>query len=165
MSAFVRNIFAALAGGNQPAALIDQDFSDVHDAIQNGSLTLVGSIAGTNTITGTTAVGPPTALTAGQYVFFIPGGSNTGPTTFNRDGLGAKNIFQAGAGLVGGEIVSSVPVLMVYDGTQYNIVGITASATLTGLTKVVTPQLVLNGVPFSNISVINFFVDQFYPPF
>ena len=165
MSAFVRNILAALAGGNQPVALIDQNFSDVHDAIQNGSLVLVGTISGTNTITGTTGVGAPTALTAGQWVLFVPGGPNTGPTTFNRDGLGAKNVFQAGAGLLGGEIATGVPVMMMYDGTQYNIIGITSSAIFTALTKIVTPQLVLNGVAFSSITVVTFFPNQFFPTF
>lgn len=163
MANFVRNIFASLSAGNQPAALFDQNFSDVHDAIQNGLLVFVGTIAGTNTITGTTSVGPPTALTAGQWVFFVPGGNNTGAATFNRDGLGGRNILQAGAALIGGELATGVPVLMFYDGSAYNVVGITTSGVFTALTSITTPVLILNGVRLT--STPNFFSTQFFPTF
>lgn len=123
MSAFVRNVFATLPAGNQTAALIDQDFSDVHDGIQNGSLVTVGTIAGTNSITGTTAVGPPAALAAGQYVFFTPAATNTGAVTFSRDGLTAKSVLQNATALTGGELRVNVPSLIFYDGTNYHIIG------------------------------------------
>src|SRR6266571_7695827 len=112
MTAFVRNVFASLGAGNQPAAKFDENFSDVHDAIQNGSLVLVGSISGTNTITGTTVVGPPTALTGGQYVFLVPAAANTGAVTLARDGLSAKSVLLNGAALTGGELQLNVPVLL-----------------------------------------------------
>ena len=85
-----------------------------------GNATLLATgIAGTNTITGTTASAP--ALASNQIVFFIPLNTNTGATTFNRDSLGAKNILANGAALVGGELRASVPALIFYDGTQYNL--------------------------------------------
>lgn len=80
------------------------------------------SVSGTNTITAT---GPTsmTAYAAGQMFKLVPGGANTGATTVNINSIGAKNVFSGGAACVGGELVISVPALIVYDGTQFNIVG------------------------------------------
>lgn len=82
---------------------------------------LLTSVAGTNTITAT-ASPVPTAYTSGTKYTLVPANTNTGATTLNVAGLGAKNIFAGGAALVGGELVVSVPVLIEYDGTQFNIV-------------------------------------------
>lgn len=83
--------------------------------------------AGTNTVT---AGGPASmaAYAAGQAFFFIPAATNTAATTLNITpsggaALGAKNIFYKGVACVGGEIVISQPVLVSYDGTQFNILG------------------------------------------
>jgi hypothetical protein len=85
---------------------------------------LLGTIAGTNTITGVSAApSPAVSLLSNQAVYFIPAVTNTGTATLNRDALGAKNIFQSGAALVGGELQVGVPVLLFYDGTQYNVIG------------------------------------------
>lgn len=83
------------------------------------------SVSGTNTITAT---GPAsaTAYAAGQIFRFIPANTNTGPATINITcnsvALGAKNIFANGAALAGGEIIASLPVVIQYDGTQFNII-------------------------------------------
>lgn len=90
---------------------------------QDGVPKVISGIAGTfNAITGslTPAI---TAYVSGQLFSFKPAGTNTGPTTININGVGAKNIFSAGAACVGGELVNGRLTLIQYDGTQFNIVG------------------------------------------
>lgn len=89
--------------------------------LQTGIGRVLGTIAGTNTIT---AVGNPviTAYAANQMFTFIPAATNTGATTINIDGLGAKNIFYNNLACDGGELLISVPVTILYDGTQFQLV-------------------------------------------
>lgn len=87
----------------------------------------LSSVAGTNTITATGPSGM-TAYAAGQKFLLNPAVTNTGATTLNitpsgATALGAKNIFAFGAAVAGGELVAGAPVLVVYDGTQFNVVG------------------------------------------
>lgn len=89
--------------------------------VQNGQYIEVASIAGTNSITGTTVGTAPAALGHGQYVFFVPANTNTGAVTFARDSLTAVNVFYNGAALIGGELVASIPALLFHDGTQYQL--------------------------------------------
>jgi hypothetical protein len=97
------------------------------DASGWGGLTL-SSISGTNTVTGSVAAAgsitmAPTAYATGMKFVFVPAATNTGATTLNVNSLGAKNIFFCGAACSGGEIVQNVPCHVVYDGTQFNILG------------------------------------------
>lgn len=69
-----------------------------------------------------------TALRADQLFIFVPSVANTGATTLTltpsgSGALAAKNIFANGAALAGNELVASMPVLLQYDGTQFNIIG------------------------------------------
>jgi hypothetical protein len=115
-------VVGRVALGSGPAEAVPLAALSSAFGIQN---ILVGSIAGTNAITGTSVVPTPALpLAVNQVVFFIPIAINTGPATFNRDALGVKNILQGGAALVGGELKIGVPVLLFYDGTQYNLIGI-----------------------------------------
>lgn len=98
------------------------------DQIQNQGLVYLTSPAGTNTITAT-ATPTPSAYAAGQAFEFIPAATNTGATTINISSLGAKNIFFNGAACAGGELVIGVPTRIIYDGTQFNILGPTLPAT------------------------------------
>lgn len=93
--------------------------------------------AGTNTITGT---GPAsmTAYAAGQIFTFIPANTNTGATTLNitpsgASALGAKNVFATNAAMVGGEIRQNVPVMVWYDGTQFQLLASAAHANLAAI--------------------------------
>ena len=98
--------------------------------LQSGAGFVLGTIAGTNTIT---AVGSPTvtAYAANQVFEFIPAATNTGATTLNIDSLGAKNVFLRNAACSGGELVIGVPVRVMYDGTQFQIVATGALVTTT----------------------------------
>lgn len=98
-----------------------------------GILTLT-SVSGTNTITATLASAGsvtfgPTALAAGMKFLIVPANTNTGATTLNitspagGSALGAKSVFYAGRACIGGELKQSLPVIVEYDGTQFNILG------------------------------------------
>ena len=79
------------------------------------------AVAGTNTITAT---GPLTmsAYTAGQNFYFTPAVTNTGATTINISGLGAKAITKNGAAaLVAGDLVAGTVYELSYDGTQFQV--------------------------------------------
>lgn len=87
--------------------------------VQDGGLVVLGSVAGTNTITGslTPAI---TAYATGMRVVFEPAGNNTGATTININSLGAKSIKKwDGDALEADDLVSGVPAILVYDGTQF----------------------------------------------
>ncbi len=62
------------------------------------------------------------ALATGQGVIFKPANVNTTASTLNVDGIGTKNIYNANAALIGGELPANVYVLLLYDGTQFNLV-------------------------------------------
>lgn len=94
-------------------------------ALGVGEFVPVTSISGTNTITGVIPTANSAYVTNGLYVL-IPANTNTSATTANftpsgASALGAKNIFCGGVALTGKELVAGVPVLLVYDGTQFNI--------------------------------------------
>ena len=95
------------------------------DDVDTAAYSYLTGVSGTDTITAT---GPASlsAYAAGQWFRFTPAGDNTGATTLAITGasaLGAKNVYCGGAACVGGEIQSGVPCLVMYDGTQFNIMG------------------------------------------
>jgi hypothetical protein len=86
------------------------------------------AVTDTSTGAGTYVVAPQPAFiayTAGQtlQVTFNSTALNTGASTINVSGLGAKNIFRNGIALKAADIVSSGIYTLVFDGTQFNIVG------------------------------------------
>jgi len=85
----------------------------------------VNTSAGTNTVT-LTASRTVTAYAQGDLYTFKAGGTNTGAVTFNVSALGAKAVQFNGAALVGGEIVSGLMYTVVYDGTQFQLMNVTA---------------------------------------
>lgn len=89
-------------------------------SVQNSQGTALSSASGTNTITA--ALDPAlTAYTSGQRFTLIPAATNTGATTLNINGLGAKNVYRNGVACVGGELWIGVPIDVFYDGTQFNV--------------------------------------------
>jgi hypothetical protein len=79
--------------------------------------------AGTDTITA--SVSPSlTAYAVGQTFKFIAAATNTGAVTINISTLGAKSILKNGAtALSAGELVSGSMYQIVYDGTQFQLIG------------------------------------------
>lgn len=90
--------------------------------IQNSKGTLLSTVAGTNTITAQ-ATPTLTAYASGQEFSFVVANTNTGATTINIDSLGAKNIFARGVALGGNELFATALYKIVYDGTQFNLLG------------------------------------------
>jgi hypothetical protein len=92
--------------------------------VQRSRSQLVTSISGTNTLTGVTTPAL-TGYETGQVFRFKATGANTGATTININSQGAKAIQRYGVALVGGEIQNNDMVEVVYDGTQFQLVGAT----------------------------------------
>jgi hypothetical protein len=102
-----------------------------------------------NTDTGSAnayAIAPTRAIGsyfAGYKTWFLPAHANTGASTLNVNSLGTKNIYAHGAALLGGELSTTVPALVEYDGTQFNLINPEVSsgsftATLTGMSSTTT---------------------------
>lgn len=91
------------------------------DQVQDGTLTYLTSVSGTNTITASAPIGF-SSLVAGQEFRFIAAGANTGAVTLNISGSGAKNVVDRdGNALVTGAIRADEIVVVRYDGTEFQI--------------------------------------------
>ena len=90
--------------------------------VQSTVAKLLNSVSGVDTIT---AAGTPSvsAYAAGQMFYFVAAGDNTGAVTINIDSLGAKSVTRDGAvALAAGDIKSGEVVVIVYDGTRFQVV-------------------------------------------
>lgn len=90
--------------------------------VQSTTAKLINSISGTDTITGTMS---PTlgAYATGQMFYFIAAGDNTGAVTLNIDSLGAKAVTRDGSvALAASDLKSGEVVVVVYDGTRFQVV-------------------------------------------
>lgn len=99
--------------------------NQLRDAIlRDGSQQWLTGVAGTNTITGSTAVaGAVTAYAAGQVFRFLAAGANTGAVTLNVNALGAKAVTKRGStALAAGDIPAGATVNVVYDGTRFQLI-------------------------------------------
>jgi hypothetical protein len=90
--------------------------------VQSTAAKLIGSVSGADTITG--ALTPAiTAYAAGQMFYFVAAGTNTGAVTLNINSLGAKAVTRDGStALVAGDIASGEMVVVVYDGTRFQMI-------------------------------------------
>jgi hypothetical protein len=86
------------------------------------------TVSGTNTITAT--VSPSlTAYSAGQMFGFVAANTNSGATTINISSLGAKSIVTPLGALNAGDIQSGYFYIIYYDGTNFQLLGISTSLT------------------------------------
>ena len=92
------------------------------EVIQKNTLTYVQATGSANTYAA--AYLPAiTAYTAGQMLSFKAGVANTGASTLNVNGLGAKEIKKNGsADLAANDIKSGQVVTVIYDGTQFQMI-------------------------------------------
>jgi hypothetical protein len=111
--------------------------------VQSTAAKLIGSVSGTDTITGT--LSPTlTSYVAGQMFYFVAAGDNTGAVTLNINGLGAKNVTKNGStALAAGELKSGQTVAVIYDGTRFQTLNAVSSA-LTGITTTSVTALGVN---------------------
>jgi hypothetical protein len=94
-----------------------------YDRDHAGSWCTVGGTG--NAITLTYGVAPASYIQGEKYAFKASA-ANSGATTINVNGLGAKNVFKksptgAAAACIGGEIQSGDLVELEYDGTQFQL--------------------------------------------
>lgn len=100
--------------------------------VQSTVVKLIGTISGADTITGS-LVPALTAYAAGQMFYFVAAGDNTGAVTLNINSLGAKNVTKNGTtALSAGDIKSGQTVVVIYDGTQFQVVSTTSLTGVTG---------------------------------
>lgn len=80
------------------------------------------------------------AYTNGMIARFLPVNANTGASTVNVSGLGVKAIEKSGGALVAGDIAAGDSIEMWYDGTAFQIIqsSVTASDTVAGLIEIAT---------------------------
>jgi hypothetical protein len=111
---------------------------------QDNTYEWLTSVSGTDTITAVAAIGMG-AYAAGQCFRFVSSGANTTTSvTLNLNGLGAKAITKNGAtALAVGDIPSGAVVEVVYDGTQFQLVGtsVNSASTATILTGTSTASV------------------------
>lgn len=81
----------------------------------------LGTTTGTNTYVATTATA--ITLVPGLVVLVKIGTGNTGASTLNINGTGAKAIQRLGAAVSTGQLVGGAVYQMVYDGTNFHIIG------------------------------------------
>jgi hypothetical protein len=111
--------------------------------VQSTVVKLIGTISGADTITGS-LVPALTAYAAGQMFYFVAAGDNTGAVTLNINSLGAKNVTKDGTtALSAAEIKSGQTVVVVYDGTRFQMVNPVVVG-LTGITTATTTALGVN---------------------
>lgn len=97
--------------------------------LQAGGTTFL-SAAGTDTITAT-ASPSLTAYATGNLFTFVVANTNTGAVTLNVDGLGAKAITRDGTtALAAADLVATEVVVVVYDGTRFQVVNPNAATNL-----------------------------------
>ena len=96
-----------------------------------GNISSLLGVSGIDTITGS---GSPqvTTYATGQMFWFVASGTNTGAATLNIDSLGAKSITRGTAALAAGDIISGSVALVVYDGTQFQLLSINRSIQVNG---------------------------------
>lgn len=103
------------------AAVAITDAANAND-VQSGRLCYLTSVSGVDTITA--SLTGFTAYAAGQTFRFPVAGANTGAVTLNINAVGAKAITKNGTvALAAGDIVASSVIEVIYDGTQFQLVG------------------------------------------
>lgn len=108
---------------------------------QGGSSVYTGSGTGTGNAQLVVAPTPLNfALTSGNTVIFIPGATNTGPATLAVAGTAAKNILrQTSTGLqplTGGEVLINQQSVVIYDGTQFELINSAVTANVQPCTEI-----------------------------
>lgn len=101
------------------------------------------TVAGTNTVTGSTAT-PYTVLAVGFKVILAPANTNSSSVTLNVNSIGAAAVTKNGTtALAGGELVAGTVYLLVWDGTEWQIVGTIGALSATVLASNA------NGIPIA----------------
>lgn len=104
--------------------------------IQDGGLITLGSVAGTDTITASSAPAITSYVSGQQFRFIAAGANITGIPTLNINGLGPKNLTRFGTqNLSPGDFQTGSVVTATYDGTQMQVVGIVNASSIIGAAR------------------------------
>jgi hypothetical protein len=99
--------------------------NDVANAV-DGLISRMGGVTATGTANAQAVTLSPVPAAyselTGTPVAFFPVATNTGAATLNVNSLGTKTVQYKGKALVGGELVGGVLVVVVYDGTNFQVV-------------------------------------------
>lgn len=91
-------------------------------SVSTNGMFYFGSDTGTvNSLAVTTSF--PSAMAKGQVIAVKVGNTNTGSATLNINSLGAYTILQGGIQLSGGELPAGGWILLEFDGSYWNVVG------------------------------------------
>lgn len=122
--------------GMAPSAVNDtirQIMADIAVEAQTNQVKTLGSVAGTNTITGNMSPAL-TGYSTGMIVVFTPANSNTGATTLAINGLSARAVVKFdGDALVSGDLVAGVPALLVASGSQFVLLNPQSATAVSGV--------------------------------
>lgn len=118
--------------------------TDIVNEASVGAARVLGTVAGTNTITA--GMSPAlTAYSAGMLVVLTPANANTGAVTIAIDGLAALDIFNTrGLFLAAGDLQAGIPALLLLDSGADDFILInsmgngTFTGTLTGMSGATT---------------------------
>ena len=103
----------------------------------------VAGTANAITLTPSPAI---TAYAVGQAYLFLPESNSTGAVTVNVSGQGAKQLHVGSSQAGAGDIVSGRPYVIVYDGTQFAVPGVSeASDSRRGIVELATNSEVDSG--------------------
>lgn len=106
------------------------------DQVLNSEVIYGGTAGGSTTALTISTTPAPSAYAAGQVFLFLMGASACGAApTLNVSSLGAKNIYKkdSATALVAGDIPANAVVLVVYDGTQFQMVNVPQTLALAAL--------------------------------
>jgi hypothetical protein len=132
MTAAIRKTPTTLNGGSDNGTTYTQLVDNEVEALWKVVATYLVSVAGSNAITAssdTALVAAITAYARPMAFWLLPALANTGAVTINVDAVGIINVKdQFGAALQGGELQSTGLYLLVYDGTNFRVTGVTAGS-------------------------------------
>lgn len=102
----------------------------------------VAAVGGTPNAITLTPIVPISSYQPGQVFSFLPTANNTGATTINASGLGARNLLYAdGSAMTGGELLVGQPYFIEDNGSNYVLIN---SAQATGIVSW-TPRVSFGG--------------------
>ena len=127
---------------NENFAILMADLKRLYNALRTGSFWYGNDSGAANAYVVTAnAEFAPTSYAAGQVFSFRAVAANTGASTVNVNGLGAKALMLNGVALSPGDISANDIVFIMYDGTNFQMLG---GARFVALARITTPQGTIN---------------------
>jgi hypothetical protein len=149
----VANQLARAGDVNARLALIQNGFGKLphYLKLQQGRTTYCEDTGGANALQANLDFAPP-SYSAGLNLTVKVAVSNSGPSTLNVNGLGAKAIIRAdGSALAASDLVAGRIIHLIYDGTAFRLIGASEAAIAAAATSAANSAAAA-GVSASNAS-------------